>query len=303
MVKLFEEFAQTCNARILFKEVKMAQELTGKWVLITGAASGIGRETSLLLADEGCNLVLVDRDEKGLKTTEEEAKSRGSQVFSMNIDITDSAKILSLANEVREHCGYIDILVNNAGVGHSADLRHTTEEDWRRLFEINFFAQVKMTNSFLPMLIERRGQIVNISTGQVFYPVPTWGAYAASKAALATYSECLSWELSCFGIKVTTVFPGLIKSHFYNGVRPANFPQRFVLAYIHALGSTPRKMAKKIVKAIKRRKRRVIQSWPNWVTYLGRRPLGNLYDLVGEAFAWTLCDRRRGCERLTPEQT
>ena len=270
----------------------MVWNLEGKWALITGAASGIGRETSLLLAGEGCNLVLVDIDKEGLALIEKEVIEKGVRAFSHVTDITKADEVENLAQEVRSKVGGIDILVNNAGIGYSADLRHTPEEDWRKLFEINFFAQVRMTNAFLPMLIARKGQIVNMSTGQVFYPVPTWGAYAASKAAFATYSECLSWELSCFGIRVTTVFPGLINTHFYNGVRAKNFPQRFVLWYIRALGSTPDKMAKKIVRGIKRRKRRVIQSWVNWVTYLGRRPGGVLYDVVGEAFAWSLCDRR-----------
>jgi short-subunit dehydrogenase len=270
----------------------MAQDLRGKWVLLTGAASGIGKETCLLLAREGCNFVLVDIDEVGLQATEQELKSLGADVFHKVVDVTDKAQVQSLADDVQQRVGTIDILVNNAGIGHSCDLRHTTDEDWHRLININFYGPLYMTNAFLPSMTRKRGgQIVNMSTGQVFFPVPTWGAYAASKAALATYSECLTWELACFNIKVTTVFPGLISTPFYDGVTAKTFAQKVVLWYINSLGSTPQKMAKKIVSGIKRRKRRVIQSWINWFTYLGRRPGGVLYDLCGEGFSLALCDR------------
>lgn len=272
----------------------MIQDLTGKWVLLTGAASGIGRETCLLLAHEGCNFMLVDIDEAGLKKLEEQLKSMGCKVMSHMVDVTDRAQVEKMAEDVHAEIGTLDVLVNNAGIGHSCDLRHTTYEDWDRLMNINFFGPLHMVNAFLPAMINRGGgQIVNVSTGQVFFPVPTWGAYAASKAALATYSECLTWELGIFNIRVTTVYPGLISTPFYAGVRAGNFGQRMVLWYINSLGSTPQKMAAKIVKGIKRRKRRVIQSWINWMTYLGKRHLVHAFDLGGDVFAYTLLDRRK----------
>lgn len=274
----------------------MVQDLRGKWVLLTGAASGIGRETCLLLAREGCNFVLADIDEIGLRAIAEKLESMGSEVMSRVVDVTDKAQVQSLANDVNAKIEAVDILVNNAGIGHECDLRHTTDEDWQRLMNINFFGPLYMTNAFLPAMIVRGGgQIVNMSTGQVFFPVPTWGAYAASKAALATYSECLTWELACFHIRVTTVFPGLIKTPFYSTVRPANLPQKFILWWINSLGSSPDKMAAKIVKGIKRRKRRVIQSWINWMTYLLRRTSPAAFDISGDVFAQALCDRRTVC--------
>jgi len=273
----------------------MIQDLHGKWVLLTGAASGIGKEACFLLAHEGCNFVLVDVDAAGLRLVAEQLRSTGSEVIEKVVDLTDKGQILKLAEEVRQQVGTPDVLVNNAGIGHSCDLRHTTDEDWDRLMAINFFSALNLTNAFLPDMIQRGGgQIVNMSTGQVFYPVPTWGAYAASKAALATWSECLTWELACFKIRVTTVFPGLIKTPFYAEVEARNFTQKLVLWYINAMGGTPQKMALKIVKGIKRRKRRIIQSWVNWFSLYGKRlsPMGA--DIMGETFAWTLCDRRKG---------
>jgi len=272
----------------------MVQDLHGKWVLLSGAASGIGKETCLLLANEGCNFVIIDIDEDGLKTTASQLESLGSKVMWKVVDVTKREQILELESEVTSKIGTLDILVNNAGIGHNEDLRHTSDETWQRLMAINFFAVLDMTNAFLPSMIQKGGgQIVNMSTGQVFFPVPTWGAYAASKAALATYSECLTWELGLFKIRVTTVFPGLISTPFYKDVHAGTMPQKMVLWYINALGSTPQAMARKIVKGIKHRRRRVIQSFINWMDYILKRLSPMSFDIGGDLFAQALCDRRK----------
>jgi short-subunit dehydrogenase len=272
----------------------MIQDLHGKWVLLSGAASGIGRETCRLLAKEGCNFVVIDIDPVGLEHIADELKATGSSVISKVVDVTKKDQIQELVAEVTAQIGTVDILVNNAGIGHNQDLRHTTDADWHKLMNINFFAVLDMTNAFLPSMIHKGGgQIVNMSTGQVFFPVPTWGAYAASKAALATYSECLTWELSCFKIRVTTVFPGLISTPFYKDVNATTLPQRLVLWYINSLGSTPDVMARKIVKGIKHRRRRVIQSFINWMDYYIKRISPMAFDIGGDVFAMALCDRRK----------
>lgn len=270
----------------------MGNDLRGKWVLVTGAASGIGRETCILLAKEGSNLVLADIDEAGLASTADYMESLGARVLHKVTDITDSAQVEALAADVRDRIGAVDILLNNAGIGYSAELKDTGDEQWERLMEINFMGAVRVVNAFLPDMIGKGGgQIINVSTGQVFYPVPTWGAYAASKAALATYSECLTWELRRYRIRVTTIFPGLISTPFYSEVEARNPAQKLVLWWIKTFGASPERMAAKIVGGIKRGKRRVIQSWINWLTYLGRRAMPHAYDLVGDAFARALSQK------------
>jgi short-subunit dehydrogenase len=272
----------------------MVQDLRSKWVLLTGAASGIGREVCLLLANEGCNLVIADIDADALLAFEKELNSMGVKTLAKVVDVTDKAQVQAMTDEVCASIGTVDILVNNAGIGYNNDLRHTTDEDWHRLMNINFFGVLNVTYAFMPSMIQKGGgQIVNMSTGQVFFPVPTWGAYAASKAALATFSECLTWELSMFKIRVTTVYPGLISTPFYKDVHAGTLPQKIVLWYINALGSSPQTMARKIVSGIKRRKRRVIQSAINWLTYLGKRPAPMAYDIGGDLFSQALCDRRK----------
>jgi short-subunit dehydrogenase len=229
-----------------------------------------------------------------LRTTADQLESLGSKVIWKVVDVTKKEQIQELAAEVTGKIGTVDVLVNNAGIGHNEDLRHTSDETWKRLMAINFFAVLDMVNAFLPSMIAKGGgQIVNMSTGQVFFPVPTWGAYAASKAALATYSECLTWELGLFKIRVTTVFPGLISTPFYKDVHAGTLPQKIVLWYINALGSTPQAMARKIVRGIKHRRRRVIQSFINWMDYIPKRLSPMAFDIGGDLFAQALCDRRK----------
>lgn len=272
----------------------MVQDLRGKWVLLTGAAGGIGREVCLLLANEGCSMVIADIDADALFAFERELIALGAKTLAKVMDVTDKGQVQALADEVEARIGTVDILINNAGIGYNNDLRHTTGEDWQRLMNINFFGVLNVTYAFLPGMIKKGGgQIVNISTGQVFFPVPTWGAYAASKAALATFSEALTWELALFKIRVTTVYPGLISTPFYKDVHASTMPQRLVLWYINTLGSSPQVMALKIVSGIKKRKRRVIQSALNWFTYLGKRSAPMGFDIGGDLFAQALCDRRK----------
>lgn len=95
----------------------------------------------------------------------------------------------------------------------------TTLEDWAKLLAVNLWSIIHMVNAFAPKMIERgSGQVVNISSGQAFFAVPMWGAYACTKFAVDGYSEALRYELFWHGIGVTTVFPGIVKTPFYETI-------------------------------------------------------------------------------------
>lgn len=270
----------------------MTQDLRGKWALVTGAASGIGRELCLALAHEGCNLALVDLNQGGMEQLAAELESLGAETFCRQTDVTDTGQIQSLVNSVREKIGGIDILVNGVGIAFSANLMDTSPDQWERVMKINFHSAVNTTNAFLPDLMKRSGHVVNISTGQAFFPVPTWGAYAASKAALASYSECLTWELKQYHVAVTTVFPGVVNTPFYSEVAAKTPGQKVLIWGIRTFGAKPEKVASLVVRGIKKKKRRVIHSLINWTPYLGRRPLPHIFELTGEVMARVFCEKR-----------
>ena len=266
----------------------LTRDLKGKWVLVTGAASGIGRELCLILSKEGCNLILADINEDGARNLASEIEVIGVDVHFKKTDVADIEQINALKEFVSEKAGSLDVLVNCAGVGRSSALLDTTAAQWESIMRINFHSAVNMTEAFVPSLKKTGGQIVNISSGLVFFPAPTWGVYATTKSALASFSECLSWELKGLGIAVTTVFPGVINTPFYSELKAETAPEKLVVWLINKFGTEPEKIAWLIAQGIKKRKRRVMHSWINRTTYLGRRLLPCAFDLLGEAIAGAL---------------
>lgn len=180
--------------------------------LVTGASSGIGHETALRLADRGFRVIAVARRMDRL----EEMAEKASLITPKKVDMSEPA-------QVEEFCGYISgleepvtVLVNNAGYSIRGALEDLRIEDIRRLFEVNFFSLVSVTQACLPgMRRLRMGRIVNLSSivGKFTFPM-TGGIYAATKHAVEALSESLRMEVSPFGIKVAVIRPGPIATEF-----------------------------------------------------------------------------------------
>jgi NADP-dependent 3-hydroxy acid dehydrogenase YdfG len=169
------------------------QDITGKWALVTGAGSGMGRTTSLELARAGANLILVDICGEAVGSVAKEAEALGAEVHTYCSDLTDWDQVKGMADTINARWGAVDILINNAGIAHMSYLVDTTFEDWKKLWDINVWTVIYMVRAFAPAMMKKKsGQIVNVSSGQAFFPVPTWGAYAVSKFAVDGYSEALS---------------------------------------------------------------------------------------------------------------
>ena len=191
----------------------MSKHLDGKVAVITGAGSGIGRETALLCARRGASLAICDVNEPGLEQTARDARARGSDVLTQRVDVSDAEQMDAFAAAVHERFGSVDLLINNAGIGVGASFLQTELEDWERLLQINVMGVVHGCRSFVPHMIERRsGQIVNVSSGAGFVASPLMFAYSASKFAVFGLSEGLRMELRPHGIGVTTVCPGFINT-------------------------------------------------------------------------------------------
>jgi len=191
----------------------------GASVLVTGAARGIGRCAAKEFADAGCTLFLTDRDAADLEVAAEDLRATGATVHTRVVDISDRAQVQACATWVRDAAGDLDVLVNNAGVGYSGPLASTPIETWRRLVEVDLMGALYHADAFLPGMLERRrGTIVNVSSGQAFFRLPTWGAYAAVKAALGAWSELLSFEVAAANVRVVTVYPFMVDTGFYRGI-------------------------------------------------------------------------------------
>jgi NAD(P)-dependent dehydrogenase (short-subunit alcohol dehydrogenase family) len=190
------------------------ERMGGKLALVTGAGSGIGRETALLCARRGANLAICDVDEAGLAETEGEARRLGREVLANAVDVSDRAQMQAFAAAVHDRAAAVDLLVNNAGVGLGAGFLETPLEDWDWILPINVMGVVHGCNLFVPAMVERGrgGHVVNLSSAAGFFANPALAAYTTTKFAVLGLSEALRIELRSAGIGVTAVCPGLINT-------------------------------------------------------------------------------------------
>jgi len=188
-----------------------AEQLTGALALVTGAGSGIGRATAVALADHGARVLLVDRDESGLARTSESIP--GSRTLSC--DVSDVEAMERLAAEVLGSEGVPDVVVNNAGIAIAGPFLDTGDAEWRRIVDINLLGVVHGCRLFGRAMVERGegGQIVNTASAAAFMPNRELPAYAATKAAVLMFSQCLRAELRPSGVGVTAVCPGFIATN------------------------------------------------------------------------------------------
>lgn len=177
--------------------------------VVTGAASGIGRATSLLLAERGTHLALADRNAEGLAATAGVARQAGVRVSAHHLDLADAAAVARLPEAVLGEHGKVTILVNNAGVALMGRLEELSLDEFRWLVEINFLAVVGMTKAFLPELLRQpQAQIANLSSLYGIIAPAEQTAYVSAKFAVRGFSEALRHELEGTGVGVTVVHPG-----------------------------------------------------------------------------------------------
>src|SRR5437764_8643165 len=199
-------------ARALYRRWQ-EYELKGKTVLITGGSRGLGLVLAREFAAEGARLALCARDAGELDRAREELEARGADVFTVTCDVTDRKQIEDTVLAVQMHFGTIDVLVNNAGVIQVGPMETMTHEDFERAMDVHFWAPLHATIAALPEMIRKRGgRIVNIASIGGKLAAPHLLPYNASKFALVGLSEGMRSELSRYGVLVTTVCPGLMRT-------------------------------------------------------------------------------------------
>ena len=184
-------------------------------VSVTGAGSGIGRETALAFAREGAEVVVSDIDEASVKDTAAQIAARGGVAHAYAVDVADADAVERFAEQVCAEHGVPDIVVNNAGVAQAGFFLDTPAEEFDRVLDINLGGVVNGCRSFARRLVDRGtgGHIVNVSSMAAYTPVNAMNAYCTSKAAVYMFSDCLRAELDAAGIGLTTVCPGLINTN------------------------------------------------------------------------------------------
>jgi NAD(P)-dependent dehydrogenase (short-subunit alcohol dehydrogenase family) len=212
----------------------MRPRITGRPVMITGAASGIGRGLARRLSALGSPVAIADVDEAGLKAT---AATLSGPVLSRVLDVRDAADQLRFAGEVRDWLpAPLAAVFNNAGVAVSSTVLDALPEDDDWLYEINFRGVVNGTRAFLPILVEQNdGVIVNTSSVFGLVGMPYQSAYCASKFAVRGFTDALRQELRGTGVHAVTVHPGGITTNIARNARIRKDPE--------GLGRTKEQMA------------------------------------------------------------
>ena len=226
-------------------------------VLITGAASGIGKELMLCFArDKEAALSLVDINEQGLNDTIDESKVNAN---AYRLDLADLDAIEHTVRTIEKENGPVDVLINCAGIMFIQSMAGTPWEKGLRLLNIDLLSPLRLINLILPSMIERRkGHIVNISSMAGVTTIPGCCYYGAAKAGLANASEILRGEVGHYGIGVTTVYLGPVKTpleaqcrtEVKGNIYSDNIPT-----------GSPRQTAELIYKAVKKNRALVIYTW------------------------------------------
>lgn len=188
--------------------------LTGRSAVVTGAGSGIGRGIATVLAAHGAKVWVADVNISGAEATAASIRDSGGEAESVVLDVTSPDASSALADEIVAAHGTLDIWVNNAGITADAPPSSVDDADLRRVWDVNFLGVVHGSQAAARVMKtqERKGAIVNITTGGVDRPMDTVAAYTASKAAAHQYSRSLALEIAPTGVRVNTVAAGWVET-------------------------------------------------------------------------------------------
>lgn len=266
---------------------------SGKIVLVTGAASGIGRAFALAAAKKGAKVVITDINEKGLSETAGEIeRSGGTVLLSRAVDVGDFEAVSALADYVHAGFGPVDVLANVAGVATFAQVEDMAHKDWKRVMDVNLWGVIHFIEAFSPQMVKAgRGHIVNVSSLAGLMGVPWHGVYSATKFAVNGLSEVLRLDFEKHGVDVTVVCPGAVNTGlvdsveiFAQGVETGRLRKRF-----RKIAISPEKVAFQMISAVEKRKFLVMTSidvkiawffkrhFP-WIHYMAMRFVSKLMD-------------------------
>ena len=192
--------------------------LSGKKAVVTGAASGIGRETALRFAEEGAAVVCADLDAEGAAAVAASIVANEAGANSVRVDITSEDDVARLAEEALAALGRIDVLVNNAGVTILGGVAELSEAEWQREIDINLSGAYRVSKAFWPHFAEAGGGAI-LSTASIagVVGVRQDAAYVASKAGLIMLTRCMALDGAPHGIRANCVCPGFVDTPMFEG--------------------------------------------------------------------------------------
>ncbi|MBC8031277.1 MAG: SDR family oxidoreductase [Pyrinomonadaceae bacterium] len=193
----------------------MDEEFARKTVLVTGATSGIGKATALRFGRSGASVAAVGRDRSALIELKATMDETAGKCLTIEADLSIRAEIAAVVSKTVEHFGGIDVLVNAAGHLSSGTIETTSEEAWDAMMNINLRTAFLLMQQALPLIIERQGNIVNVSSVTGLRAFPGVLAYCVSKAGLDQLTRCAALELAGRHVRVNAVNPGVVVTEIH----------------------------------------------------------------------------------------
>lgn len=203
----------------------MSSDFAGKVVVVTGATSGIGRATARRFAESGASVVAVGRKQDALAEVANEIESAGGLALAVQADLCTSDAPRDVVGRAIDHWGGVDVLVNAAGHIASGTIETTVLDAWDKMLDINLRSVFRLMQEALPSLIQRRGNIVNVSSVTGLRSFPGVLSYCVSKAGLDQLTRCAALELAAKGVRINAVNPGVVVTeiHKRGGMNEADY--------------------------------------------------------------------------------
>jgi NAD(P)-dependent dehydrogenase (short-subunit alcohol dehydrogenase family) len=266
-------------------------DITGKRVLITGAASGIGRATAEHAARIGAEVLLTDRNEAQLAEVAAEIRAAGGKVgLAQAADVTDLDAVRALADAVHARGGSVDVVMNVAGVAAWGTVDRLEHRHWQTMIDVNLMGPIHVIECFVPAMIAagRGGHLVNVSSAAGLVGLPWHAAYSASKFGLRGVSEVLRFDLRQHHIGVSLVCPGGVDTPLTDTVQIAGVDQtgemfRRMQAHFRRRAVTPEQAAAAILRGVRHERYLVYTSRDIQALHLLQRVFPPGYTLIMRA--------------------
>jgi NAD(P)-dependent dehydrogenase (short-subunit alcohol dehydrogenase family) len=271
-------------------EVAEMKDFKNKVVVVTGSASGIGREIARSFARRGARMALADIDPRGLEVIAEDLSSQGSEVYQQVVDVAVAEQVKDFCDGVYREMGRVDVLCNNAGVAVGGLMEHLDLEDWQWIVGVNLMGVIHGCNFFYPRMIEQGGggHIVNTASLAGLIPAPGLIAYSTTKFAVVGLSQTLRYEAARHGIGVSVLCPGFVFTGISQSARIKSISEEASIEEQLERGeeilkrrkSTARTVAEKAVRAVEENKAVVKICSEAYIADLLYRLSRELYDFL-----------------------
>ncbi len=200
-------------------------DLEGKAVLVTGAGSGLGEATARAFAQAGCAVACVDINAQAVERVATDLETQGCRSVAIQCDVGNSLAVFSTVQMAYDQYGKLDILVNCAAIDHTLSVEEMTIEQWDQVITVNLRGPFLFAKAALPLMrAQHAGHIINIASTAATRAWANAAAYHASKWGLRGFSRALGVEGRSAGIRVTTIVPGGMRTHFFDRFAEQGIP-------------------------------------------------------------------------------